>query len=496
MAKAITFFSEHKILVFFVVAILVMVAAYLAVKSPDEAGIQTQTIELTTVRQIVEETGIVEAVQEADLSFEQTGKVLSLFVAKGDTVAAGEALVALDSSAQEAELAAARAQLAIEESALTQLKSNAQSGASPDSEFALSQQQQETLVENAYRKLLSSDLETYTVNNTVTATPPLISGRFTGPEGQYKIVIEQTSITSDVYELRVFGIEKPEHVSINKTSTTPLGTYGLLISFPDGISTYDDTVWYMDIPNRNGSSYTTNLNAYIAAKETGGITAVQIGASTEDIRGQEARVDKARAAVTSAEIQLSRRVLRAPFSGIVTGLFVARGETVAPGTPVVSLISQSEYEISVHVPEADIAEISIGDTADVIFDAYDDYVFRAHVTFITPSALIDNDVSTFEVTLRFDEPDERIRAGLSADVEILAVERIGVLALPSRAIVEPSRSERFVRALRDGQLVEIPVTTGVRGSDGTTEIVSGLIEGDEVIVFISEESLVALGGSR
>jgi hypothetical protein len=97
----------------------------------------------------------------------------------------------------------------------------------------------------------------------------------------------------------------------------------------------------------------------------------------------------------------------------------------------------------------------------------------------------------FKVTLQFDEPDERIRSGLSADIDLFAAELTDVLAVPSRAVIE-REDGKFVRAIRDGRLEYLPVTTGLRGSNGATEVLSGLREGEEIITFANEDAIKQL----
>ena len=484
------FYAQHKTIIWIGVVFIVLIGIYFGTRDSSDGSIETQTVERVTVRRFVEETGVIKSAREADLSLAQTGQVASILVVRGDAVSAGDVLVRLDQSEQQANLLSARAQLKVEEATLADMKANAEGSTESSSDLSITKKQQQVLIENTYTKLLSEGLVAEPTNDGFIQTPPIISGRYTGPEGTYNIDLHRGSQWKD-YEISVFDLETVRGIEINNTTLSPLGTRGLFVSFPDPAVDYMDTRWTVTIPNTQSSSYLANYNAYIAAKESGKVAVAQAEVNIEKIRSQEARVEQARAAVAVAQAQLSKRTLRAPFSGIITDVHVTEGEVVSPTTLIVSIISDNSYEIVVDIPESDIAHVSVEDTAVVTFDAYDDEVFTAHVIFITPSAKVVDDVSTFEATLRFDDTDERIRAGLSADVEILAAERMNTLAVPSRAVIERNNRDKFVRVVENGSFVEVSVQTGLRGSDGLVEIIHGLVEGDEVITFISEESLKA-----
>jgi len=484
------FYAQHKTIVWVGVVLIVLISAFFLMRDGDDKSIETQVVERVTVQRVVDETGVIESPQEADLSLEKTGQVASILVVRGDVVSVGDVLVRLDQSEQQANLLSAQAKLKVEEATLADMKANAEGSTEPSSDLSITKKQQELLIENAYTKLLSGGLVAEPANTTFTQTPPAISGRYAGLEGMYIINLHRGSQWID-YEISVFGLETVRGIEISNTALSPLGTRGLFISFSDPVVDYMKTRWIVTIPNTQSSSYLANYNAYIAAKESGEVTVAGTEVNVEKIRSQEARVEQARAEVITAEAQLSKRTLRAPFSGIITDIHATEGEVISPATPIASIISDGRYEVVVDIPESDIAHVSVKDVATVTFDAYDDIVFTAHVTFVTPSAKVVDEVSTFETTLQFDKVDERIRVGLSADVEILAAERVDVLAIPSRAVIERDNGEKFVRVAENGSLTEVSVRTGLRGSEGLIEIKNGLSEGDEIVTFISEETLRA-----
>ena len=121
--------------------------------------------------------------------------------------------------------------------------------------------------------------------------------------------------------------------------------------------------------------------------------------------------------------------------------------------------------------------IRAGQGAQVRVASYPDTVFGARVALIAPAA--DPKSRTFQVRVRPEEADGRLRPGMFAQVSIVTEQRESVLTVPREAIVSRSgHSAIFV--VRDGLAQERPVELGL-ASDGMVEVTSGLDEGEEVV---------------
>jgi RND family efflux transporter MFP subunit len=180
------------------------------------------------------------------------------------------------------------------------------------------------------------------------------------------------------------------------------------------------------------------------------------------------------------EVQISKTVLRSPISGVVTKQDAKVGEIAPAGVILVSVISNARYEIEANIPEADIAKIKIGDRAEVTLDAYgSDVIFPATVSKIDPAETIIDGVATYKTTLQFDTNDDRVKPGMTANTDISGQKRIGVLFIPGRAI-STKDGVKTVNLVEEAVTREVIVTTGLRGSNGDVEILSGLKEGDRV----------------
>lgn len=230
------------------------------------------------------------------------------------------------------------------------------------------------------------------------------------------------------------------------------------------------------------------------------------GASDEQIKSQEAQVKQAQAYLASQraqvssqyaivqnyQAQLEKAILYAPISGLVTKMEAKVGEVVFPSSPYsdsrmvfVAIISDKNYEIETDVAEVDIAKIKIGDTCKVTLDAYgQDEVFEAVVSSVDPAETIVENIPTYKVTLQFVGENEKIKSGMTANLDIKTNKRGQVIAIPQRAVIS-NAGKKYVKILKGEQnVIEVEVTTGITGSNGTIEILSGINEGDLVVLSI------------
>ena len=209
------------------------------------------------------------------------------------------------------------------------------------------------------------------------------------------------------------------------------------------------------------------------------------GSSSEEISAQEAKVKSAEANVKNYEAEMAKAFIKSPIDGIITKKDIKIGETISSNQLVISIISKSNFEIEANVPEADISKIKIGDPAGLTLDAYsNEIIFQAKVIAVEPAETIIEGVPTYKTTLQFIGEDGRIKSGMTADINILTAKKENVIAVPQRAIAIKN-NEKFVKVMSsEKEIKEVKVETGLRGSDGNIEIISGINEGDKVIIFV------------
>lgn len=464
-----------------VALIIIGLIAYAAFSKPAEPQFETQMVERQDVVRIVNETGTVEPAAEVDLFFTGSGRIDRVYVTEGQTVRAGQLIATLEGTQQYASLQAARARLA-------QAQAQARSSGLTREQL---EAQQDQLVENARRELVSGDLQAYLVSGASEGdirdfSPPTISGTYRcDREGTYRLETYASTAPSGG-SFRFSGLESGTGTG-STVAPMALGSCGLYIQFPENFARGRNIVWEIPVPNVRSATYQSRRNMYEAALENRRL-ALQESERSPILAAQ---VEEARAAVLAAEAAFADTQLVAPFTGLVTNVDAVRGDIASMGSPAASLISTNAFEIKLLIPEDDIGYLDVGDEAEVTFDAYEDVRLPARVSFISPRATNETGSASFWVTLQFTEQDERIRAGLSVDVDIRAAEATDVIAVPVRAVIEED-GERYVRVL-DGPTSwrRVPVTVGLRGG-GLVEITGGLEGGEHIITFANNAALNVL----
>jgi HlyD family secretion protein len=271
-----------------------------------------------------------------------------------------------------------------------------------------------------------------------------------------------------------------------------MGACGLTIQF--GISNYAAEDWTITIPNTESASYLTNLNAYNLARteRTNAIRAAEqelelakknemvdtAAPRSEALVRAQARLRQASAQIASVQAQIDQHKLTAPFGGIITRIDTVVGESV--GTePIITMVSDSAYELIALIPEIDITRVEVGQTVDVVFDARQEETLVARVSRVSPLAREINGVSYFEATLLLETPAPWLRGGLNADIDIKLDVRENVLRIPTRFILEEDGQTSVL--IPDGNKTRsVPVTIQFSGNDGFV-VVEGLTRGDTVV---------------
>jgi HlyD family secretion protein len=208
-----------------------------------------------------------------------------------------------------------------------------------------------------------------------------------------------------------------------------------------------------------------------------------------------AQVAQAEAALSLAQANLRYTKIVAPVDGVVISRNVDAGQTVAASfqTPTLFTIAQdlTKMQIDTNVNEADIGKIREGHKVVFTVDAYPDETFKGYVSQVRNAPVTVQNVVTYDVVIRVDNPDFRLKPGMTANASIITARKDNVTKIPNAALRfkmperEKPRTEKKgygVWTLENGKPKRVPVKLGI--GDGTfTEITSGEIAaGQELIV--------------
>jgi len=216
------------------------------------------------------------------------------------------------------------------------------------------------------------------------------------------------------------------------------------------------------------------------AQAKANLTNLLQGASSEQVAIAEAQVAQARISLANAQSRLADTQLVAPFDGVVTAVYLAAGEW-ATG-PAVELTDTSSLQVVLDVDEVDIGLVSLGQHTRVTLETWPDEEFEGEVVRIDPTGSTQTEIVTYQVHVRLDPGDRPVRAGMTANAELITSERDGVLLVANRAItVDRQESKYYVHRVDGETISKIEVTIGLRDAS-YTEIKSGLQEGDSVVI--------------
>ncbi len=215
---------------------------------------------------------------------------------------------------------------------------------------------------------------------------------------------------------------------------------------------------------------------------------IQDGPPAEDVAAAEARI-------AAAEATLNMDQITAPFNGVLTEVIVKPGDQVNPGSIAFRLDDLSRLLVDVEVSEVDINRIKIGQEAVLTFDAVLAKEYHGTVTEVALVGTTSQGVVSFKVTVELEDADEDVRSGMTAGVNIVVSQLENVLLVPNRA-VRLQNGDRVVYVLRSDnplpQAVQIELGSS---SDLYSQILDGeLKEGDEIVLNPPSEASIFGGG--
>ncbi len=514
MKKIIDVVKAYQALSIFL-ALVVIGIGYYAFAGGSGAKEETYTVVKGPFEQRVSVSGTVVAGNEVDLGFSQSGRVSGVYVIEGQKVLKGTLIAEVDNADLYAAVASKRAALGREEARLAALER----GARPE-ELAVadaSVHSAETTLVSAEQSLRDAMRDAYAKSdaavhiyadqqfNNASSNSPTFN--IAVANSNQRVLAENTRLVLEA-QLRSWAGEplltasSSDLASYSASSKDRVQSVGLFLSavsaalesaqpssgvsqtvvdaYKATISTQRSTVALAQTALTTAeNSLTAAKSALAAAQSSRDLT--RAGASIEDVNAQRAIVAAASADVGSALAQLGKSQVRAPFSGTISKLDAKVGKVVSPNESQVTLIGEGVFQIESYVPEINVGFLKKDDTAEVLLDAITDRTYHAKVNTIDVGESVRDGVSTYRTTLVFSDADEKIRSGMTANVEILTEQKDAVISIPL-GLVRFESGKKLV-TIKDGKKnVDREVVTGAISSLGQLEIYKGLSVGDILVV--------------
>ncbi len=205
---------------------------------------------------------------------------------------------------------------------------------------------------------------------------------------------------------------------------------------------------------------------------------IESGEKKDEVVAAMKGLTQAEIGVKKAQIDLEKTKIRAPFSGIIADILASPGEHVSMGRELFTLVNISRIQVHARVLESEIGKMQVGREVDLRFSAHPGKVFKGKVSAISP--IVNPEYKTCKVFVDVENPEEELKPGMHAEVEIAAEIHKNKLLVPQDAIL--TRSQRkLLFVVEDGLAKWRYVEIGLENED-FAEILDGVKAGDKVIV--------------
>ena len=416
--------------------------------------LQTEIIAKGDLTATIGATGSVRSNQTALLSFQTGGTVDFVHQSLGEQIFEGEVLATLKRSSLSSQIILAEAELVSAKRALEDLQDSKQASAA--AQLALARAQ-ETLENAEYIEYVRQEGYRASQDTIDTTKANLVLAEY------------EVDRAKEAYD-RLSGRSEDD-------PARALALSNLAAARQKRDSVQRNLNWYLGKPTE---SEQVLLDADIAIAEARLADAqrdwerVKDGPDADDVRAAEARV-----AASEATLDMARII--APFAGSITSIDILAGDQISPGTPAFRIDDLSRMLVEVEVSEVDINRVALGQLVTLNFDAMLDHVYRGVIVEIGLIGTSMQGVVSFPMTVEVTDPDEAIKPGMTAAVNIIVAQIENVVIVPNRA-VRVRDGERVVYLLVNGVITPMPVVLGAT-SDLYSEVLEGDVNvGDEIIL--------------
>jgi membrane fusion protein (multidrug efflux system) len=205
--------------------------------------------------------------------------------------------------------------------------------------------------------------------------------------------------------------------------------------------------------------------------------------SEQEFDNVQADANEAKARFDNASANLSYTHITAPFSGSIARRFKYPGDLISSNSrtgsdqPIFILVNEESLRVAINVPQIEVANIHLGDIADIHVDAFADRKFEGTVTRL--DALMDDATKTQRVLIELENKDGALHAGMFASASLHIKEIKDAISIPEDCVVTDN-GKSYVFVEKDKKAFKKEVTLGME-LNGAVQIVQGVAPGDHVI---------------
>jgi len=302
------------------------------------------------------------------------------------------------------------------------------------------------------------------------------AGQFSMPPMPVEVaqVVEQG--VSEKFEA-VGTIEAIEEVTvvseINATVVDIPFIEGSHINKGELIAQLDDAQLAADV-NRSEALYAQSLATYNRVKKI----VDQKAGSPQDLDDALASLKVAEANLELAEARLEKTKIVAPFDGMIGSRRVSVGSFLRTGDAIAELANLNEIRINFSTPERFLSDLKRGSEVIVSSPVFPGHEVKGRIIAIEP--IVNSDTRTARIVARVQNPGQKFRPGMSANVSVVLSERANALTIPTEAVFANGNQSFVYIVNADSTVAPTPVTLGLQLSK-VVEVVAGLQQGMQIV---------------
>lgn len=511
-----------KILFIIIIILLVTGGAYKLVHK-DSSPFELEKVKKGEITQLVSVTGEVKTEKEINLNFRTPGVIKEVYVKEGDTVKEGDILASLDTRDLEIQLEGAKSNLEAAEANYQKILKGVES---EKLEMArLEYENAKIGVESARKNLQASEEK----------IPIVLSSAFNNAQSAYNLIEAIYKLHFKFYTNYVWSDRYSDALLVKKERDEAKSLVAEIKSFQDNptkesllqcaqdlyqVGNYLRTLEEISSKDKYFNEFTDTersnlytiesqvnlsesnvreLSATLESLELSleiaerkeeiaqkNLSLLERTPKKEDIDFYKSQVEVAKSQISLLEEKIEEATLKAPISGKVLEINFKKGEYISSfnSTPFIKLVSGKSLYVEANVPESDIGKVNLGNECIISLNAFPEENFSGKVLEIGVSPKLVGGTVYYKVKTSIEgkkELLEKIKTGMTADLDIVTSKKEDVIVIPQRAIFHKG-SKKFVRVFQEGKVIEKEIQTGISNSEGDIEVISGLKEGEMLIV--------------
>lgn len=432
-----------------------------------EETVQIRTLPASTgsIQKVITFVGNITAGQSSDLSWSTTGVIDRVSVRIGDTVTEGQVLAALADDSLSAAVINAEIPLINAQEELDDVYAS------------------ETPKTQAYKEL--KDKEAALIDAEKFRESLKYPHATVGDIAYWS---EQVKIYREVYEEAQAALddavswkhssvefEHDQYESRRKTMLNALSKYA---------EVYNNYLYYSGTATENQiQQAAANIDVAQADYEK----ALQ-NFRTYSVYPREKDIAAAQLKLDNAQTTYDRRNIVSDINGIVTAINAREGDYVTQGTSAFRLDNTNHLYIPMDISEIDIVSIHDGMKAQIVLDANNGKTYEGVVTTVSASGESSGNRVTFQTVVEILDPDEKVKIGMTAEVDIIIGEAQNVLLVPANAIFS-DQGGTYVNVYDGSSSYDVPVTVGLM-SETVAEITGGFLKAGDPVTVPSVDSSI------